>query len=117
MKGGFFTLLLLGLLQCDNNDNASDCTGKCEVEATVVDMTGLDGCSIMFELADGTRIEPERRTYVTAPSIAEDPLYHFDLKVGQKVRISYEESLALSICMAGPIVFVTCISECEKPAN
>lgn len=79
----------------------------------MVDMTGLDGCGLMFELADGTRLEPEMRTYVQAPTKEEDPLYHFELKAGQTVKIDWQESTGLaSICMAGPIVFITCITEC-----
>lgn len=123
MKGLLFTFLLVSLFQCgkDGKDTLDELIGceqsSCETEAMVVDMTGLDGCGLMFQLTDGTRLEPERRTYVTAPSKTEDPLYHFDLKAGQRVKISWEESLALSTCMGGRIVFVTCITECKKPAE
>lgn len=118
MKGLITSILLFSLFQCDKNTELIPCgQSSCTTEATVVDMTGLDGCGVMFELADGTRLEPERRTYVAAPSPTEDPLYHFNLKVGQHVKISWQESLALSTCMAGPIVFITCITECEKPAE
>jgi hypothetical protein len=119
MKGFVVLLLLLSLFQCGKESNEMDCENtSCATEATVVDMTGLDGCGLMFELADGTRLEPERRTYIKAPTVEEDPLYHFDLKVGQAVKINWEESTDLaSICMAGPIVFITCIIECKKPIN
>jgi len=116
MKGSIALVFLLSLFQCHSSSELDTCSDSgCATEAKVVDMTGLDGCGIMFELADGTRLEPERRTYITAPTIEEDPLYHFELKVGQQVKISWEESLALSACLAGPIVFVTCITECKKP--
>ncbi len=118
MKGLTFMILLTSLFQCGKEKEPILCNDSaCQTEATVVDMTGLDGCGLMFELADGTRLEPEHRTYVQAPSIEDDPLFHFNLKAGQRVKISWEESLALSACMAGRIVFITCISECKKPAE
>lgn len=119
MKGFVVLLLLVSLFQCGKESNGIDCENtSCATEAIVVDMTGLDGCGLMFELADGTRLEPERRTYVKAPTLEEDPLYHFDLKAGQIVKINWEESTDLaSICMAGPIVFITCITECKKPIS
>ncbi len=116
MKGIVFSLLLVSLFQC-GKDEVGCANSHCGTEATVVDLTGLDGCGLVFELADGSRLEPEMRTYIKAPTIDEDPLYHFELKVGQKVKISWEESLALSACMNGKIVFITCITECKKPAD
>lgn len=114
-----FSLFVISFSQCSKNSNELPCeSSSCSTHATVVDKIGLDGCGLMFELADGTLMEPERRVYVKAPSLTEDPLYHFNLKVGQTVKIDWVESKGLaSICMAGSIVFITCISECEKPAN
>lgn len=115
MKGIIISLLLVSLFQCNkgtheiNRENTS-----CGRYAKVVDMAGLDGCGLMFELADGTRLDPERRVYVQAPTLAQDPLYHFDLKSGQEVTINWEQSLALNSCMAGPIVFITCIEEVQE---
>ncbi|HEY5690746.1 MAG TPA: hypothetical protein VIS49_04740 [Cyclobacteriaceae bacterium] len=119
MKGFVILLLLFSLFQCDWEGNGIDCENTvCATKATVVDLTGLDGCRFLFELADGTRLEPERRTYIKAPTPVEDPLYHFELNAGQVVKINWEESTDLaSICMAGPIVFITCITECKKPIN
>lgn len=111
------SILLISLFQCSKEDGEMNCDNTtCATEATVVDMTGLDGCGFMFELVDGTRLEPERRIYIQAPTKEEDPLYHFNLKPGQIVKINWIESTDLaSICMAGPIVFITCITECRKP--
>ncbi len=111
-----FSLLLLSLFQC-GKDDVTCADSPCGTDATVVDLTGLDGCGLVFELADGTRLEPEMRTYVQAPTIEEDPLYHFEMKAGQKVKISWQESLAMTVCMNGKIVFITCISECKNPAD
>ncbi|MGE0770417.1 MAG: hypothetical protein AB7K37_01810 [Cyclobacteriaceae bacterium] len=112
IKGLGFVLLLVGLFQCEGNKKQPCESSACAVTATVVDLTGLDGCGLVFELEDGSRKIPEYRTYVQPPKPEEDPLYYFDLKAGQRVRISYEESLALSACMAGSIIFVTCITDC-----
>ena len=119
MKGLVIPILLVSLFQCGKDANETNCeNSSCSTEATVVDMTGLDGCGLMFELADGTRLEPEIRTYIKEPTIEEDPLYHFDLKAGQVVKIDWVESTDMaSICMAGPIVFITCITTCKKPID
>lgn len=113
MKGLlYFLLLILGLQGCGDSYTVICGTEPCGTIAKVVDMTGLDGCGLMFELADGTRLEPEFRAYIQAPTVAQDPLYHFNLKAGQTVKIDWVESKELaSICMAGPIVFITCIKE------
>jgi len=63
----------------------------------------------VFELEDGTILEPERRVYVQPPNPEEDPLYYFELKANQKVIIGYTSSNAASICMAGELAFITCI--------
>lgn len=86
------------------------------VVATVRDLTGLDGCGFVFELTDGTRLEPMRLMYCGTPplpkEITEDPLYDFQFVDGKQVRIGYEEIQdAASICMVGKIVRITCIEE------
>jgi hypothetical protein len=83
---------------------------SCSVKATVVDLRSLDGCDFAFELEDGTRLLPERRTYVQAPSKESDPVYHYQFTNGTRVKIGFEESPAFGACMAGQIVFVTCIT-------
>ncbi len=111
MKGLLYTLLLLALFQC-GKDEAVELDGcgssGCTTEAVVVDMTGLDGCGFMFELADGSLLEP------MAAINPEDALLGFTLQAGQRVKISWEDTLALSTCMAGPIVTITCITVCDK---
>lgn len=108
----FFSLLLSALfIQCDNPG-----TGDCLIPATVRDLTGFDGCRWVLELADGSRLEPEMPYLMcgTPPlpkEITEDPLYNFELRDGQKVRISYVETNRPSICMVGPTVKITCIEE------
>lgn len=84
--------------------------------ATIRDLTGLDGCGFVFELADGTRLEPMRLMFCGTPplpkEVTEDPLYDFQFVDGKQVRIGYEEiNHAASICMAGKIVRITCVEE------
>jgi hypothetical protein len=104
------------LAQCASESNEVECT-DCSTSAIVKDLTGLDGCGLVFELADGSRLEPIRRTYVQAPKPEEDPLYYFELKAGDSVRISYNEEPAGSICMVGKTVFITCIKSCKESPN
>jgi len=80
----------------------------------VRDLTGFDGCRWVLELADGTRLEPEMPYLKCGPlskEFTEDPLYNFELRDGQKVRISYVEINRPSICMVGPTVKIICIEE------
>lgn len=112
-------LLLAGFLftQCDDIQQSS-----CTTYATVRDLTGLDGCGFVFELEDGSRIEPVRTVMFcgTPPlpkEITEDPLYNFEFANGKRVKISYEETESLSICMVGPVVKITCIEEVKAPTE
>lgn len=93
--------------------NATCDTGEI---ATVRDLTGLDGCGFVFELNDGTRLEPMRLMFCGTPplpeEVTEDPLYDFQFVDGKQVRIGYEEIQDVaSICMVGKIVRITCIEE------
>ncbi len=86
------------------------------VLATVKDLTGLDGCGFVFELADGTKLEPQMLFYCGTPplpkDVTENPLDDFQWVDGKQVRIAYEEIPEVaSICMAGKIVKITCLEE------
>jgi len=108
-------IILLSLFSCGSELNEVKCyPSGCSEEALVKDITGLDGCSIVLELKNGTLLIPERRTYIQAPKKEEDPLYYFDLRAGQSVRVSYVESLAVTTCMAGKVVFITCITALDN---
>ena len=100
---------------CEDN-KISSVSCKTGVLATVKDLTGLDGCGFVFELKDGSRLEPKRMFFCgTLPlpkEVTEDPLYNFTFVDGKQVRIGYEEITdAASICMVGKIVKITCIDE------
>ena len=111
-------LLLLGLLACDPVTEVIVCfPQECGRVATVIDLGGLNGCGLALELSNGTRLVPERRTYVRPPSPAEDPIYHFELKVGEQVQVGYQPTASGSTCMAGQMVFITCIKSLIQPSS
>lgn len=118
-----YTALLVGLVSflsygCGDETKITNCFPVgCEKEAVVKDLSGLDGCGLVFELKDGTRLIPERRVYIQAPSQQDDPIYYFEFKDGDKVKISYQDSQLLGACMAGKIVFITCISLNQNEAK
>jgi hypothetical protein len=108
-------ILIVIITSCAYNDVDPNCTTR----ATVRDLTGFDGCGYVFEFEDGTRLEPLRMFYCgTHPlpkEITEDPLYGFEFVHGKKVRISYELAKdGVSICMVGPVVKITCLTEEER---
>jgi hypothetical protein len=115
----FFVLLSLILLSACDEETSFSKTCNPGTLATVKDLTGLDGCGFVFELTDGTRLEPMRLMFCgTNPlpkEVTEDPLYDFQFLDGKQVRIGYEEiNDAASICMAGKIVKITCIEEIKS---
>ncbi len=103
------------LINCDEEELLH---ASCDeaVFATVRDLTGLDGCGFVFELADGTKLQPEMIGYCGTPplpkEVTENPLYDFEWLDGKQVRIGFEEVTdAASACMVGKIVRITCIEE------
>ena len=109
-KAFVFLFVITVFAQCESNSSED-----CSIPATVRDLTGLDGCGWVFELENGTRLEPLRVFRCGTPPLSkvetEDPLLDFEFVDGKKVFISYEESKSPSICMVGPVVKITCISE------
>ncbi len=115
MKGIVIAAMLgVSLLKCGGDESATNSEPVgCNVRAKVVDLSGLDGCGIVLELENGTRLMPEKRTYIQAPKIEDDPLYYFDLVPGASVQIAYRETNRANVCMVGPTVFITCITKLE----
>src|SRR5687768_16221854 len=108
--------LILVLAGCTNEGYFPSVPCTQGVEATVRDLTGLDGCGFVFELEDGTRLEPLRMFFSgTMPlpkEVTEDPLYQFEFVEGKKVVIGYETQNDMgSYCMVGPVVKITCLEE------
>lgn len=113
MKNAIAFVFLLGLGGCA--DDILSPGNSCSTPATVRDLTGLDGCGFVFELNDGTRLEPVIIGYCGTPPLAkeiiEDPLYGFEFADGKRVLISYTLTDGASICQVGPRVTITCITE------
>lgn len=118
MKTLLSTLLFISAAttfwSCEEDPMSVSCDEA--VFATVKDLTGLDGCGFVFELADGTKLEPQMLGYCGTPplpkEVTENPLYNFQWVDGKQVRIGFEEVPdAISICMVGKIVKITCIEE------
>ncbi|MFO7371218.1 MAG: PKD domain-containing protein [Bacteroidales bacterium] len=104
-KSGMYTVCL-EITTSDNcvstlcNSLAVGITPPCSLTGTVVDYTGLDGCGLMIRLDNEEMLEPV------------EMVPNFVLKPGQRVRLSYTDLFdRASICMAGRIVRIDCISE------
>lgn len=74
------------------------------VEATFRDLTGLDGCGFVLELANGSRLEISNLDELDVTP-----------KDSMKVRVSYGVLPNLgSVCMTGPVVRVDCIEKVQE---
>ena len=81
-------ILLPALTACEKSS-----TGW--IKATIQDLTGLDGCSLVIQLEDESYLEP-----VNLPDFASSATIVDD----QKVWIKYNEVVGGSICMVGKII-------------
>lgn len=113
MKRIFLLLFVVLVFSRCNDDDAQ----QCSTVATIKDFTGLDGCGFVLELEDGSFIQPQLLLRCGTPPVVEDAgillvdVTHFELVDGMRVKISYEETGDMSICMVGPVVKITCIRE------
>jgi hypothetical protein len=109
-----FIILLITLNSCTKAEELPE--ANCGTLATVKDLTGLDGCGFVFELEDGTRLEPYIPTQNTSGQPS--PLQNFTLTDGQRVTIDYQvRNDVASVCMAGPMVEITCITKVTTSGN
>jgi len=104
-----FTILIFSFILaytgCKDKDDKvkSETTCKNAKKAKIVDMTGLDGCGLMLQLDDETRLEPTN-------------FNKFEEKVplvdGTKVWVEYKPADGFaSICMAGQLVEIYCLEK------
>lgn len=116
LRSTLMLFVILILVSCQEDESAPECT----VAATVRDLRGLDGCGYVFELEDGTRLEPIVYYYMMCDmspnnnpfrEAPEDPMTSFEFVDGKKVKIEYELQESVSVCMVGPTVKITCITE------
>jgi hypothetical protein len=121
MRHFLLAATLAMLMGCNNDDVQPE--SQCSTPAIVRDLTGLDGCGFVFELNDGTYLEPVLIFYCGTPPVCEeqvkDPLTSFKFVDGKKVYIDYEEMMLgmVSTCMAGKQVRITCVSEQPLPTE
>ncbi|MCI0751528.1 MAG: hypothetical protein L0Y35_06795 [Flammeovirgaceae bacterium] len=113
----FFLSATLLLFSCEEST-----LDKCQIPVTVRDLTGFDGCGFVFELESGHRLEPQIDfgfcgTPPLPDEVTSDPLYNFELHDGQRLLISYQVTNRPSICMVGPTIKVTCITEVATQNN
>lgn len=97
----FLFLLAISFLVIPSCNTAKDSgDDQCKHSGTVKDYTGLDGCKWMIEMSNGEKLQPISETGEALP--------FFD---GQLIKFSYKEVKdGMSICMAGKMVRLTCIS-------
>lgn len=119
LKNIFLAFVSVLIFSCSEDNVGGE--DKCSTPATLRDLTGLDGCGFVFELDNGTRLEPLRMLYCGTPplpkEVTEDPLYNFEWVDGKRVLINYELSSSPSICMVGQTVKITCISEAPSKSD
>lgn len=106
MKSNLAKIILIALLFTSLNAcKVKGKTNSCEngVEATIKDLTGLDGCGIVLELETGEKLE--------LLNLNEFPA--IKIENGKKVWVSYHLPLAPmgSVCMVGDMVIIDCIAE------
>ncbi|GEO05104.1 hypothetical protein AAE02nite_27680 [Adhaeribacter aerolatus] len=110
-----FVILLLTLNSCTQAEDVPE--ANCGTLATVRNLTGLDGCGFVFELDNGTKLEP----YIPAQNTTDgqqSPLKNFPLADGQRVSITYQVRQDVgSICMAGSIAEITCLETVTVPGG
>jgi hypothetical protein len=98
---------------CETQD--VEISKDCTYEATVVDLSSLDGCGFVFQLDNGDYLEPVWQwgwcgTPPLPEAATEDPLWDFNFVDGQRVRLGYEAAeQGGSICMVGEQVIITCL--------
>lgn len=113
--GATVAIFILSILfSCEQDTPMPDIT--CGTLVQVKDMRGLDGCTFLFELENGEFLEPVPANPGWCGTLLpdENPLRDFNLKNGQWINIGYREATnAGSICMAGKLIYVTCIEEVD----
>ena len=97
-------LVILSVWSCKTKKEIGGENPACNIEATVKDFTGLDGCTFLIVLDNGDKLLPAKINNEA-----------FELKDNQRIRFAYKEMPdMMSICMAEKMaVEVTCIEELD----
>jgi hypothetical protein len=96
---GFVAGSVLSFTACNKNNGCPNSSEK----ARVRDFTDSDTCGFLFELENGTKLEPT--------NISEFPLINYE--EGQLVWVKYKPASGASTCGLGEIVKLKCVSERE----
>ncbi len=119
MRGLFILIIILNISACEE----IEVIPKCELEATVLDMSEIDGCRYVFQTDAGVKYEP---TYTigfcatgdyASGQAWTDPMRDFNLHHGQRIKFNFEELDMTTNCMMGTVIRVTCITEIERSAD
>jgi len=95
---GILAISTLTFASCKKNNGCS-----LSEKAIVKDFTDTDTCGIVFQLEDGTKLEPT--------NLAE--FAGLEYNHGDLVWISYKPASGASTCGIGEIVEIRCVSERE----
>ena len=108
------TLFVFAIMLAGCNEEPSRKACENGVLATVRDLTGLEGCGFVFELADGQRLEPYGLIFFYCPTepcpkspltkeMMENPLYNFEfVDSNDNVISSYPNSIPKEISLSNP---------------
>jgi hypothetical protein len=102
-KSKYFQIELTCINGVKSNREPVSCTNY--VNATVKDLTGLDGCGMVLELENGSTLELN--------NLKDFPAF---AKNDTKVKVSYVEEPRASICMVGKTVKIVCM-EAKTSSN
>ena len=95
---GTLFIALISFTSCKKNNGCS----KSE-KAWVRDFSETDTCGIVFQLEDGTKLEPVNLAEFSTMTFEE----------GDLIWLSYKDASGASTCGIGDIVEIRCVSERE----
>src|ERR1700741_5462938 len=115
-------IILFSLTQCCNYPDPEPEIDQCSTRATIKDLTGLDGCGFVFELEDGTLIQPIIYFYCGTGSFTDpgdsDPIFGYEFVDGKSVTIDYEiEEYQMNACMGATVARITCLTDVKLPTQ
>jgi hypothetical protein len=98
LLGAIFTSIL-AITSCTKNNGCPNSSDK----AIVRDFTSIDTCGIVFELEDGSKVEPMNLSEWQAFEFVDDQL----------VWLKFKNVSGQSTCQLGDVVRIQCVSERE----
>lgn len=96
---GLVSTAILSITSCEKKNGCPHNSEK----AMVRDFTDSDSCGIVFQLEDGTKLEPT--------NLSEYQFINYE--EGQLIWVKYKPAAGASTCGLGDIVRLTCVSERE----